>query len=91
MELGTVLVNDVSFMHDVLSARNCARNSPSYHSLWPIILLLIVYGVTLQYRTLWIEPVIGMAMGSFGLQLITTMAYTYCSDGYRPQSAELGG
>ncbi|KAI0889348.1 major facilitator superfamily domain-containing protein [Annulohypoxylon maeteangense] len=51
---------------------------------------IIIYGVCLQRRTHWIGPVMGMAIASFGLQLVTTVSYTYCSDCYKPQSAEIG-
>lgn len=51
---------------------------------------IIIYGVCLQHNTHWIGPVIGMAVTSFGLQLVTTVTYTYCSDCYKPQSGEIG-
>ncbi|KAK3937835.1 major facilitator superfamily domain, general substrate transporter [Diplogelasinospora grovesii] len=51
---------------------------------------IITYGVCLQARTHWMGPVMGMAISSFGLQLVTTVCYTYCSDCYKPQSAEIG-
>ncbi|KAI1460428.1 major facilitator superfamily domain-containing protein [Annulohypoxylon moriforme] len=51
---------------------------------------IIIYGVCLQRQTHWIGPVMGMAIASFGLQLVTTVSYTYCSDCYKPQSAEVG-
>jgi MFS family permease len=51
---------------------------------------IIIYGVCLQHHTPWIGPVMGMVIASFGLQLTTTVTYTYCSDCYKPQSAEIG-
>ena len=51
---------------------------------------IIIYGVCLQRKTHWMGPVIGMAVASFGVQLVTTVSYTYCSDCYKPQSAEVG-
>ncbi|KAI2463288.1 major facilitator superfamily domain-containing protein [Annulohypoxylon bovei var. microspora] len=51
---------------------------------------IIIYGVCLQRKTHWMGPVMGMAIASFGLQLVTTVSYTYCSDCYKPQSAEIG-
>ncbi|KAF2099237.1 MFS general substrate transporter [Rhizodiscina lignyota] len=50
---------------------------------------IIIYGVTLQHKTHWMGPVMGMAISSFGLQLVTTVSYAYCSDCYKPQSAEM--
>lgn len=51
---------------------------------------IIIYGVCLQHKTHWMGPVMGMAISSFGVQLVTTVCYTYCSDCYKPQSAEMG-
>jgi MFS family permease len=51
---------------------------------------IIIYGVCLERQTHWMGPVMGMAVASFGLQLVTTVSYTYCSDCYKPQSAEIG-
>ncbi|KAI1089544.1 major facilitator superfamily domain-containing protein [Rostrohypoxylon terebratum] len=51
---------------------------------------IIIYGVCLQRETHWMGPVMGMAIASFGAQLVTTVSYTYCSDCYKPQSAEVG-
>ncbi|KAL1840429.1 hypothetical protein VTK73DRAFT_3759 [Phialemonium thermophilum] len=50
---------------------------------------IIIYGVCLQHQTHWMGPVMGMAVASFGLQLVTTVSYTYCSDCYKPQSGEI--
>lgn len=50
---------------------------------------IIIYGVCLQHHTHWMGPVIGMAISSFGLQLVTTVSYAYCSDCYKPQSGEI--
>lgn len=51
---------------------------------------IIIYGVCLERQTHWMGPVMGMAIASFGLQLVTTVSYTYCSDCYKPQSGEIG-
>ncbi|RFU32211.1 hypothetical protein B7463_g4124, partial [Scytalidium lignicola] len=52
---------------------------------------IIIYGVTLQKHTHWIGPCMGLVITSFGLQLVSTVNYTYCSgDCYKPQSAEIG-
>jgi len=52
---------------------------------------IIVDGVCLShYRTVpWIGAACGMAMASFGLQIATTVTYTYCTDCYKPQSSEI--
>lgn len=63
------------------------------HAAWGSLFLcpagIIIYGVCLQHKTHWMGPVMGMAISSFGLQLVTTVSYTYCSDCYKPQSAEM--
>lgn len=51
---------------------------------------IIIYGACVEHKTHWIGPCLGMAIASFGLQLVTTVNYTYCSDCYKPQSAEIG-
>jgi MFS family permease len=50
---------------------------------------IMIYGFCLQHKTHWMGPVMGMAISSFGLQLITTVSYAYCSDCYKPQSGEI--
>ncbi|KIW90026.1 uncharacterized protein Z519_09456 [Cladophialophora bantiana CBS 173.52] len=50
---------------------------------------IIIYGVCLYHKTHWMGPVMGMAIASFGLQLVTTVSYAYCSDCYKPQSGEI--
>lgn len=50
---------------------------------------IIIYGVCIEHKTHWVGTVMGLAIGSFGLQFATTISYTYCSDCYKPQSAEI--
>ena len=50
---------------------------------------ILVYGICLYHKTHWMGPVMGMAIASFGLQLVTTVRYTYFSDCYKPQSGEI--
>ena len=50
---------------------------------------LLIYGFCLQYRTVWIAPLIGMGTACFGLQVITTTCYTYAIDCYRPEGSEV--
>lgn len=68
-----------------------ARLPASFGSILLCPAGIIIYGVTLYYETHWMGPVMGMAIASFGLQLVTTVSYTYCSDCYKPQSSEIGG
>ncbi|OAP59407.1 hypothetical protein AYL99_06705 [Fonsecaea erecta] len=50
---------------------------------------LLIYGFCLQYRTVWIAPILGMGVACFGLQIITTTTYTYAIDCYRTESSEV--
>ena len=62
-------------------------------AIWPGEILvpagLLIYGFTLQYHTVWIAPILGMGIACFGLQIITTVIYTYAIDCYRTESAEI--
>ncbi|MCJ1393748.1 hypothetical protein MMC18_006624 [Xylographa bjoerkii] len=62
-------------------------------AIWPGFILLpvgvIIEGVCFQYRTHWAGPVIGVGIGCFGLQIISTNVYAYVTDCYKPQSAEV--
>ncbi|MCJ1302020.1 hypothetical protein MMC08_004821 [Hypocenomyce scalaris] len=49
---------------------------------------LLIYGFTLEYRTAWIGPLMGMGIAVFGLQVIATTCYTYSVDCYRSESSE---
>jgi MFS family permease len=50
---------------------------------------LLIYGFCLQYRTVWIAPLLGMGIAAFGVQVITTTIYTYTIDCYRPEGSEV--
>ena len=49
---------------------------------------IIMYGVSIQNEDTWIVPCIGLALMSFGLQVATTVSYSYVSDCYKAQSSE---
>ncbi|OCT53997.1 MFS general substrate transporter [Cladophialophora carrionii] len=52
---------------------------------------IIIDGVCLShYRTTsWVGAAFGMGIANFGLQIATTVTYTYCTDCYKPQSSEI--
>ena len=50
---------------------------------------LLIYGFCLQYRRVWILPILGMGIACFGLQIITTTTYTYAIDCYSTESSEV--
>jgi len=50
---------------------------------------VIIEGVTLQHRTHWMGPCMGIGIGALGLQIVSTSLYAYVTDCYRPQSAEV--
>ena len=53
-------------------------------AIWPGFVLLpvgvIIEGVCIQHRTHWAGPVIGIGIGCFGLQIISTNVYAYVTD-----------
>ncbi|KAK4555640.1 hypothetical protein LTR86_007393 [Recurvomyces mirabilis] len=51
---------------------------------------IIIEGVCISRHTHTIGPAMGIAVASFGLQIITTVVYAYTADCYRPQTAEIG-
>jgi MFS family permease len=50
---------------------------------------LIINGVCIQNRTPWIGLAVGMVVASIGVQAGTTLVYSYCTDCYKPQAAEV--
>jgi hypothetical protein len=70
-----------------------AQPESRLHANWPGSFLLpvgvVIEGVCLQYKTHWSGPVIGIGIGAFGLQIVSTSIFAYLTDFYRPQSAEI--
>ncbi|KAF2103119.1 MFS general substrate transporter [Rhizodiscina lignyota] len=62
-------------------------------AMWPGFIIMpagvIIEGVCLQYHTHWMGPAMGMALGLFGLQIVSTNIFAYVADCYKPQSSEL--
>ena len=62
--------------------------------LIPLTMLLCigtaVFGYCVQHKKPWITSAICMGLSALGTQVATTMVYTYCTDSYKPQSAEIG-
>lgn len=58
---------------------------------WPgaffIVAGVIIEGVTLQYKTHWSGPVMGIGIGAVGLQIVSTNIYAYITDVSRPALA----
>ncbi|THV06621.1 MFS general substrate transporter [Dendrothele bispora CBS 962.96] len=51
---------------------------------------LLIYGVTVHYRTTFIAPCIGMAIACFGIQIVSSVSYSYsCGDCYRERSNDV--
>lgn len=69
------------------------RPEARLQAMWPGFFLcpvgVIIEGVTLQYRTHWAGPVMGIGIGAFGLQIISTNVFAYCTDCYKSQAAEI--
>lgn len=63
-------------------------------AIWLALLLpigVIIDGVCLtHYKTVgWVGAAFGMGIACLGLQVATTVVYAYCTDCYKPQSAEI--
>ncbi|KAJ3998081.1 MFS general substrate transporter [Lentinula boryana] len=50
---------------------------------------LLWYGFSIQFGAPWIVPILGMGVGCFGVQCITTVMYTYSTDCHLTKSAEV--
>jgi len=51
---------------------------------------LLIYGFTIHYAVTYVAPCIGMAIACFGVQIISSVCYTYsCSDCYRAHSNDV--
>ncbi|OAG34968.1 hypothetical protein AYO21_10855 [Fonsecaea monophora] len=52
---------------------------------------IIIDGICLtHYKTVpWVGAAFGMGIANFGLQIATTVTYSYCTDCYKPQSSEI--
>jgi MFS family permease len=63
------------------------------HATWPGAFLLpcgvIIEGVCLQYHTHWSGPVVGIGIGAFGLQIVSTTIFAYLTDCYKAQATEI--
>ncbi|GAD96993.1 hypothetical protein BC1G_00314 [Paecilomyces variotii No. 5] len=73
--------------------RGNAEPEVRLYATWPGGILLpagvIIEGVCLQYHTHWMGPVMGIAIGAFGLQIVSTNIFAYLTDCYKPQSTEI--
>ncbi|KAK6849387.1 hypothetical protein PG995_013220 [Apiospora arundinis] len=70
------------------------RPEPRLDALWLALLVpigTIIQGVCISHAnsTGWAANAVGMAIASFGLQVAGTVTYTYCTDCYKPQAAEI--
>jgi len=63
------------------------------HAMWPGFIILpigvIIEGVCLQHKTHWAGPTVGIGIGAFGLQMVSTNIFAYLADCYRPQGSEI--
>ncbi|GLB37958.1 putative major facilitator superfamily protein [Lyophyllum shimeji] len=57
----------------------------------PVGLLICMYnGLTIHFATTFVAPCIGMAVACFGVQIVSSVCYTYsCSDCYRSRSNDV--
>ena len=86
------------WLSDVIINQYATRHG-GYHKpearlyLLPLTLLMnagiIIFGVCVQDQTPWIGLAVAMGMAGFGLQISSTLTYTYCTDAYKPQASEV--
>lgn len=83
-----VIINSYAKRH------NGYRKPEARLYLIPLTTLLAVgtatYGYCIQSGKPWIDAAVVMAIAGVGMQVGTTMIYTYTTDSYKPQSGEIG-
>ncbi|KAK2599694.1 hypothetical protein N8I77_011427 [Diaporthe amygdali] len=86
----------VDFLIYKHSQRHDGRRPPEprLDALWLALLLpigTIIQGVCISHSatTSWVGNAFGMGIANFGLQVSTTVVYSYTTDCYKPQSAEI--
>jgi MFS family permease len=86
------------WISDWLCNRYAKRHDGYYKAevrLWlaPLALFLpiglIIHGICVQKNQPWISLAIAEVVASIGVQAGTTITYSYCSDCYKPQAAEV--
>ncbi|KAL6719526.1 hypothetical protein ACLMJK_003767 [Lecanora helva] len=101
LTVGSVLGELISgaFSDWISNRRALARNGvrkpeDRLLALPPAIILIplgiIIEGVCIERKSQPIGAAMGIAIASFGLQIATTVVYTYTNECYRQQAAELG-
>lgn len=93
-EFGAGKASDILILH--LARRNKNRERKPEYRLYLCTLSaifmpagLIIFGSTVGKTSFYI-PLIGLAVGVFGLQIASTTLYAYVSDCYKPQTPESG-
>jgi MFS family permease len=80
----------------MFATRNNGVRKPEYRLyLCPLSAIfmpagLIIFGCTVGRTSSYVPPLVGLAVGVFGLQIASTTLYAYVSDCYKPQTAESG-
>jgi hypothetical protein len=92
-ELSAGPVSDRILYLQTKKSSGAFRPEARLQAIWPGFLLcpagVIIEGVCFQYHTHWAGPVMGIGIAAFGLQIISTNVFAYCTDCYKPQSAEI--
>jgi hypothetical protein len=50
---------------------------------------ILLFGLTVAEKRLWIQPAVGYAMQGFGLTALSNVVVTYAVDSYLPVSSSL--
>ena len=70
------------------------KPEPRLNALWLALLLpigTVIQGICITHAasSSWVGNAFGMGISNLGLQIATTVVYTYCTDCYKPQSPEI--
>ena len=74
--------------------RGYRRAEDRLQAIWPgaflVPLGIIIEGVCIQKKTHYVGVGFGIGIANFGLQIVTTILYSYTAECYKAQTAELG-
>ncbi|KAK5231418.1 hypothetical protein LTR72_000599 [Exophiala xenobiotica] len=81
-----------------LIARRCLRQGKEWRpemrfkAIWPALvsapLGLLMFGVSIQFGSSWVTPLVGQGIYIFGVEIATTVIQTYLLESYPRQGAE---
>ncbi|KAF7852899.1 uncharacterized protein EAF02_012129 [Botrytis sinoallii] len=92
-ELGAGRASDAIMYH--MAQRHNGERKPEYRLFPSPLSAIFMPAGLLEFGGLWgktgfVRPLVGLGIGSFGLQICSTTLYSYISDFYKPQTPETG-